>query len=230
MTDRFPGDATLQRDGRTYALVAGAAGGVVTPDELERIARVAREYAVPLVKLTQGQRIALLGIAANDLPAIEGALGLDQGRDGGPCLKYVAACPGMAACRWGMQDALGLAAAVEARLGGRALPSKLKVGVSGCARNCATCSACDLGFMGTGRGWTVLFGGNGGRRPRLATPVGATLATADALDLAARLVDHYAANARPGERTARFMERTGERATPDRVLRFAPYLSVDGEP
>lgn len=227
MTDRFTGDATLQRDGGTYSLVAGAARGGVTPDGLERIARVAREYAVPLVKQARGQRTAL-GIAADGLPAIAGALGLDQGRDGGPCLKYVAACPGTAPCRGGMQDALGLGAVLEARLGGRPLPSRLKVGVSGCTRNCGTCFACGPGFMATGRGRMVFFGGDGGRRPRLAAPVGANLATGEALDLA--MVDHYAANARPVERTARFMERTGERAIRDRVLRLAPYLPADGGP
>lgn len=228
MTDSSRGEALAQRDGQTYGLVVGGAGGVVTPGELERIARAARDFAVPLVKLTTGQRIALLGIAERDLPAVAAALGLDGHRPPGPCLKYVAACPGTTACRWGMQDALAFASALEARFGGRELPSKLKCGVSGCTRNCGAVFARDLGFMGTGRGWMVFFGGNGGRRPRTADLVGANLAGSEALDLAARLVDHYATNARPGERTARYVERVGMATVRDEVLRFAPYLSLEG--
>lgn len=227
MTEHSLGEAVLQRDGCRYGLVVGGAGGVVTPDDLERIARVGREYAIPLVKLTTGQRIALLGIEERDLPAVAAALGLDGHRLPGPCVKYVAACPGTTACRWGVQDALALAAALEARFSGRALPGKVKVGVSGCARNCGSCFARDLGFVGTGRGWMVFFGGNGGRHPRTADRVGANLTADQALDLAARLVDHYAANARTGERTAGFLERVGLEAVRDDVLRFVPYLPLE---
>jgi NAD(P)H-nitrite reductase large subunit len=226
MTDRTIGDAVLERDGTTYGLVIGDAGGVVTPELLERIARVAGEHAIPLIKLTRGQRVALLGIPEADLPPVADALGLDD-RLPGPCMKYVAACPGTAACRWGMQDALGLAAALEARLGGRMLPSKLKLCVSGCIRNCGTGFAYDLGFMGAGRGWTVFYGGNGGRHPRHADLDCANLTGDQAVDLAARLVDHYAANARQRERTARFVERIGPATIRDDVLRFVPYLPLE---
>lgn len=227
MTENVTGEAVLQRDGRTYGLVVGGAGGVVTPEELERIARTARDFAVPLVKLTTGQRIALLGIAESDLEGVATALGLGGSGSPGPCLKYVTACPGVSACRWGMQDALALAAALEARFAGRALPGKLKIGVSGCTRNCASCFSRDLAFIGTDRGWTVLFGGNGGRRPRTGDVVGANLADDHALDLASRLIEHYAANARPKERTARFVERVGPGTIRDEVLRFAPYLPLE---
>ncbi len=44
---------------------------------------------------------------------------------------------------------------------------------------------------------------------------------------AARLVDHYAANAQPKERTARFVERVGLEAVRADVLRFAPYLPLE---
>lgn len=129
-----------------------------------------------------------------------------------------------------MQDALWLAAALEGRFGRRTLPSKLKIGVSGCIHNCGTCFAYDLGSMGTGRGWMVFYGGNGGRHPRNADLVGANLTGDQALDLAARLVDHYVSNARPNERTARFVERVGPGAIRDGVLLFAPYLPLEDGP
>ncbi len=228
MIDSNLGEAVLQRDGTTYGLVVGGAGGVVTPDDLERIACTAREFNVPLIKVTTGQRIALLGIAERDLPRVAAALGLEGHRLPGPCLKYVAACPGTDACRWGMQDALGLASALEARFGGRQFPSKVKMGVAGCTRNCGTCFTRDLGFMGTARGWMVFFGGNGGRRTRNADVVGSNLEQDQALDLAARLLEYYGTNALPGERTARFVERLGIEAIRNDVLRFIPYLPLHG--
>ena len=41
-----------------------------TPDELRRIADVADKYDVPLVKLTGGQRIDLVGVPKEQLPAV----------------------------------------------------------------------------------------------------------------------------------------------------------------
>ena len=228
MAQTTVGDAVIQRDGKTYGLMVGGAGGVVTPEELERIARVAREHAVPLIKLTRGQRIALLGIPPEQVTAVARAVGIGDRQVAGPCLKYVAACPGTAACKWGMQDALALARVLEERFEGRLLPSKLKIGVSGCTRNCSTSFACDLGFIGAGRGWMVLFGGNGARRPRNADLVASNLSDDQALDLARRLVDYYAANARAGERTARFVERVGLETIRAELLRFVPYLALEG--
>ncbi|KAF5060510.1 Nitrite reductase [anaerobic digester metagenome] len=228
MADKIVGDAVIQRDGTSYGLMVGGAGGVVTPEELERIARIAREHAVPLIKLTRGQRIALLGIPPGEVAAVARAVGIGERQIAGPCLKYVAACPGTTACKWGMQDALGLARVLEERIGARPLPSKLKIGVSGCTRNCSASFACDLGFIGSGRGWMVFFGGNGARRPRNADLVASNLSDDQALDLARRLVDYYAANARAGERTARFVERVGLETVRADLLRFVPYLPLEG--
>ena len=142
-------------------------------------------------------------------------------------MKYVAACPGAVACRWGMQDALALARVLEERFEGRLLPSKLKIGVSGCARNCSSSFLSDLGFIGTWRGWMVFFGGNGARRPRIADLVASNLSDAQALDLADRLVDYYATHGRSGERTARFVERLGLETIRSELLRFVPFLPLE---
>ena len=59
--------ANIQKDG-TFSVVPQMNGGVTTPDQLRRIADVAEKYDVPMVKLTGGQRIDLLGIKKEDLP------------------------------------------------------------------------------------------------------------------------------------------------------------------
>jgi nitrite reductase (NADH) large subunit len=58
--------ANIQKDG-TYSVVPRMYGGVTTPDQLRKIADVADKYAVPMVKVTGGQRIDLLGVKKEDL-------------------------------------------------------------------------------------------------------------------------------------------------------------------
>ena len=50
-------------------LIPQMKGGVTTPAQLRKIADVAEKYEVPMVKVTGGQRIDLLGVRKEDLPA-----------------------------------------------------------------------------------------------------------------------------------------------------------------
>lgn len=61
--------ANIQKDG-TYSVMPRMWGGMTTPDELRAIADAADRYNVPAVHVTGGQRIDLLGVQKNDLPAI----------------------------------------------------------------------------------------------------------------------------------------------------------------
>lgn len=219
--------AILQRDGKTFGISTRTAAGIITPDHLERVAAVARKYRVPLVKITSGQRIGLFGIQEEQLPGIFGDLGADADRTGGPCLHYVQACPGTETCKFGNQDSLGLALSVEERFRDRIYPAKLKIGVSGCPRCCGESHTRDIGIMGTSRGWTVIFGGNSGTRPRLGDMIAKNLSGEEALDLVERLLEYYRNHANPKERTARFMERIGMDALRSDLLAFIPYLPVE---
>jgi nitrite reductase (NADH) large subunit len=78
---RFVNDrvhANIQKDG-TFSVVPQMRGGVTTPDQLRRIADVAEKYQVPMVKLTGGQRIDLLGIRKEDLPGVWADLDMPSG-------------------------------------------------------------------------------------------------------------------------------------------------------
>ncbi|MDZ4194679.1 MAG: nitrite reductase large subunit NirB, partial [Pseudomonas sp.] len=70
--------ANIQKDG-TYSVVPRMWGGVTNPSELRRIADVADKYNVPMVKVTGGQRIDLLGIKKDDLPAVWKDLDMPSG-------------------------------------------------------------------------------------------------------------------------------------------------------
>jgi NAD(P)H-nitrite reductase large subunit len=222
-----PEGAILQRDGMTYAVVTRIPAGIVTPDDLGKIARLARKYRVPILKITSGQRIALVGLKPEDVQKVTGELGSLAKPESAPCVRFVQACLGTETCRFGNQDAIGLAKSVDDMFKGQTFPAKIKIGISGCPRCCGESHIRDIGIMGTNRGWTVFFGGNGGTRPRFGDGVARDLSATEALDCAQRLLEYYRINAKQHERTARFMERTGMETLKSGVLSFLPYIPVE---
>jgi len=204
-----PRGAFIQRDKKNYAIVPRISGGLVTPDFLENVARVARKYNIPLIKLTSAQRLALVGLNPEDVEEIWRELGAEVGPAVGPCVHYVKACPGIAACRFGILDSLGLGLRLEKEFLGMDLPAKVKIGVSGCPNKCGEAYVRDIGLFGKKSGWTFIFGGNSGARPRIGDIIAENLSDEQVIELARKCLDYYKANARGRERTARFIERIG---------------------
>jgi NAD(P)H-nitrite reductase large subunit len=225
MTHRTGG--ILQRDGKTFAMVTRIPAGIVTPETLEKIASVARKYRVPVVKLTSGQRIMLIGLRDQDLDPAFRDLGEIAGKETAPCVKYVETCLGTDVCRYGVQDSIELGLELEKDYYGIEFPAKLKFGVSGCLRCCGESYIRDIGLVGTTKGWTVVFGGNSGRRPSLGKEIAKDLSRADALDLVHRLLEYYRNNARQKERTARFLERVGFEQLRSELLTLLPYIRLE---
>ncbi len=209
MSDTTPEGAILQRDKETWAIVPRTPMGMLTPEILTRLNDVVRKWNIPIVKITSGQRIALVGIREEDIDAIWADLGRDIGRATELCVHYVQACPGTAVCRLGVQDSLGLGKQLEEKYVGVDFPAKVKMGVSGCPLSCAESKLRDVGVTGTKQGFNVFFGGNAGNRPRFADQLGKNLTHEEALALVDKLLTHYRENARNRERTARFVERVG---------------------
>jgi NAD(P)H-nitrite reductase large subunit len=130
-------------------------------------------------------------------------------------------------CRYGNQDSISLARALDGQFKEQAFPAKIKIGVSGCPRCCGESHTRDIGIMGTNKGWTVFFGGNAGTRPRFADLIARDLLATEALDCAQRCVDYYRSHAKPHERTARFMERVGIDTLKSELLTLLPYIPVE---
>ena len=125
-------------------------GGMTTPDELRAIADAADKYNVPTVHVTGGQRIDLLGVKGEDLPAIWkdlNAAGMVSGHAYAKGLRTVKTCVGKDHCRFGTQDSTGLGIKLEKALWGSWTPHKVKLAVSGCPRNCAEATCKDIGVV-----------------------------------------------------------------------------------
>ena len=225
MTD--PKGAIRQRDGITYAVITRMPAGIVTPDDLENVAKVGRKYKVPMLKITSGQRIALVGIAPENVQGVIDDLGPLAKPETAPCVRFVQACLGTDMCRYGNQDSLGLAKSVDERFKDQTFPAKIKIGISGCPRCCGESHTRDIGIIGTNRGWTVLFGGNGGTRPRFGDSIARDLTTGEARDCVQRLAGYYRTHAKNHERTARFMERVGMDTLKSELLTLLPYIPIE---
>ncbi len=155
--------ANIQKDG-TYSVMPRMWGGMTTPDELIAIAEAARKYDAA-VKVTGGQRIDLLGVKKEDLPAIWADLndaGMVSGHAYTKGLRTVKTCVGSDWCRFGTQDSTGLGIKLEKRLWGSWTPHKVKLGVSGCPRNCAEATCKDVGIICVDSGYQVGVAGAAG--------------------------------------------------------------------
>lgn len=226
MTNSTEG-AILQRDGKTYAVTTRIPAGIITPEQLETIARVGRKYHVPVLKVTSGLRVLLAGIQPEDVARVFADLGPLAKPETSPCVKFVHACIGTEMCKYGKQDSIGLARTIENQFKDQSFPAKIKIGVSGCPRCCSESHTRDIGIIGTTRGWMVFFGGNGGTRPRLGDLIAWDLTASEAVDCAQRLSEYYRSHANKHERTARFMERIGIDTLKSELLTLIPYIPIE---
>lgn len=217
-TEEAPKGAILQRDKETYAIVPRIPCGLLTKEKLRNLATVVEKYDIPIVKLTSGHRIALVGMKADQINAIYADLGMDPGKATELCLHYVQACPGTEVCKFGIQDSLGFGIKLEAMLAGRETPAKLKVGVSGCPFTCAEGLVRDIGVTGRKKGWNVSFGGNSGKQARVGDILAEEIGTEEVITLINRCIDFYAEHGKKKERTSRFIERIGIDAFKEAVL------------
>lgn len=208
-TTSIPPGAILQRDKQTYAIVPRLPGGVISLEILKSLSAVVEKYRIPMVKITSGQRIALIGIEAEQLEGIWRDLGLEAGKAAELCLHYVQACPGKTVCTFGVQDSLAFGIRLEDYFSARDFPAKVKFGVSGCPFSCAESAVRDIGVVGRKKGWTVSFGGSSTRKPRAGDVLAEDLSDRQATELIERCLDFYAAHGKKKERTAAFIERIG---------------------
>ncbi|HEY8616102.1 nitrite reductase large subunit NirB [Phenylobacterium sp.] len=156
--------ANIQKDG-TYSVVPRMWGGLTSADELRAIAEVVDKFDIPTVKVTGGQRIDLLGVKKDDLPAVWADLnraGMVSGHAYAKGLRTVKTCVGSEWCRFGTQDSTGLGVRLEKFMWGSWTPAKLKLAVSGCPRNCAEATCKDIGVVCVDSGYEIHIGGAAG--------------------------------------------------------------------
>lgn len=206
INDRVHGN--IQKDG-SFSVVPRMRGGVTTPAELRRIADVAEKFEVPCVKVTGGQRIDLLGIKKEDLPAVWEALDMPSGYAYAKSVRTVKTCVGQEFCRFGLGESMKAGIELEELIEGLYTPHKVKLAVSGCPRNCAESLIKDIGIVAIEGGWECYVGGGGAGTIKKGELLAKVETKDDVLRLAVIFLQYYRENGEYLERTMPFVERVG---------------------
>jgi nitrite reductase (NADH) large subunit len=201
--------ANIQKDGR-FSVVPQMPGGITSPAQLRRIADVAERYRIPLVKLTGGQRIDLLGVRKEDLPKVWEDLGMPSGYAYGKSYRTCKSCVGSDFCRFGLGDSISLAQKIEHEFQGFDSPHKMKLATAGCPRNCSEAMVKDLGAVAVEGGkWEIYIGGAAGSSVRKGDILCVVDSHEDVLKYMGRFIQYYRENAKYLERTHGFVQRLG---------------------
>ena len=199
--------ANMQKDG-TYSVVPRVPAGEITPEKLIVLGEVARRYGL-YTKITGALRVDMFGARLEQLPEIWRELvdaGFESGQAYGKALRNVKSCVGSTWCRYGVQDSVGMAVRLELRYRGLRSPHKFKMGVSGCARECAEARGKDVGIISTTDGWNLYTGGNGGANPAHAQLLAQGLDDETLVRYIDRYLMYYIRTADRMQRTARWQE------------------------
>ena len=230
--------ANIQKDG-TYSVVPRMWGGTTSAAELRRIADTVDKFKIPAVKVTGGQRIDLLGVKKEDLPAVWHSLGMPSGHAYGKTLRTVKTCVGSEWCRFGTQDSTRMGIELERALWRMYAPHKVKLAVSGCPRNCAESGIKDVGIVGVDSGWEVYVAGNAGIKTEVAHFFVKLKTAQEVLEVAGAFLQLYREEGWYLERTVHYVARVGLEHCKARVLedlanRAALWerlqFALDGEP
>jgi nitrite reductase [NAD(P)H] large subunit len=203
--------ANIQKDG-TFSVVPRMWGGVTSAKELRAIADVVDKFEIPTVKVTGGQRIDMLGVKKEDLPAVWadlGKAGFVSGHAYAKGLRTVKTCVGTEWCRFGTQDSTHLGIRIEKFMWGSWTPAKVKMAVSGCPRNCAEATCKDVGVVCVDSGYDIHFAGAAGLDIKGTEVLCQVKSEDEALEYIVALVQMYREQGRYLERIYKWTRRVG---------------------
>lgn len=207
----------LQRDKKTYAIAPHIPCGLVTPETLEKLAAVARKYETTAIKITSAARIALIGIKEEDIDHVWEDLSTEKGHPVGLCVRSIKVCPGSKFCRLAQQDSIEIGMQLDQIYHGVKMPSKMKMAVSGCKIQCAENCIKDISIYGTATGWTVLVGGMGGIKPRLAEILVENISAEEALQVIEKTISYYKDYGKP-QRLGFIVDKMGIESMKEAIL------------
>lgn len=217
--------ANIQKDG-TYSVIPRMYGGVTSSDQLRKIADVADKYAVPMVKVTGGQRIDLLGVKKEDLVDMWADLDMPSGYAYSKGIRTVKTCVGSEFCRFGTQNSTQMGIDIEKAFDHMWAPHKVKFAVSGCPRNCAESGIKDVGIIGVDSGWEIYVGGNGGIKTEVAQFLCKVKTHDEVLEYSGAFIQIYREEARYLDRTVHWIHRVGLEYVKKRVIEDAEGRSA----
>lgn len=202
--------ANLQkiRDGkRTYAITPHIPGGFITPENLEKIARVTKKYN-GVLKITSGQRILITNLNYDDIESIWDELDMKPAVKSQNSIKNVEICPA-GFCKRSKYNTIGLGMKLSKKYQWMEMPCRTKIGVAGCKNACGSVYSKDIGVIADKSGLMVTIGGSAGYNQRMADILASDLNEEETLLLIEKLIHYYKMNAEAGEKLGFFIDRVG---------------------
>jgi NAD(P)H-nitrite reductase large subunit len=202
--------AIIQRDKETYAVAPHIPGGFISVADFRKMVDTAEKYHATALKMTSGQRVAVIGLEQEKLDAFWKDIERNIGYAIGLCVRMVKYCPGTTYCRHGKQDAMGVGNELDRRHHGRPLSAKFKIGVAGCEYACNAPRFKEVGLLGLPDGWQVHIGGTCGAKPRFGDIVAEKLTDDQAIAMTDNIIKWYASgNFKPKVRMGRIIDELG---------------------
>ncbi|GIM29947.1 NAD(P)/FAD-dependent oxidoreductase [Clostridium polyendosporum] len=214
-----PKYAVLQKvrdNRRTFGITPRIPGGFVKPEELIKLAEVAQKYN-GTIKITSGQRIAILGLEADDVDKVWSELGMEPAVLSTYSVKNVEMCPA-AFCKRAKQNSLKLAMHLEKRFYGASTPNRTKIGVAGCRNSCTSAYSKDIAVIGDIKGYIVAVGGSAGYHPKLPNIIAENLSEKEAYEMVESVYEYYNKEAQFGEKLGDFVERVSVESFKNKVI------------
>ncbi|NLM04114.1 MAG: NAD(P)/FAD-dependent oxidoreductase [Clostridiales bacterium] len=193
---------------RRYGITPNIMGGFIKPEELERIAKVAKKYN-GVLKITSGQRILITNLKEEDLPNIWEELEMEPAVISQNSVKNVEMCPA-GFCKRMKYNTIGMSVKLFKKYNQMEMPCRTKIGIAGCRNACGGVYSKDVGVIADINGLLmVTAGGSAGFHPRVADIIERDLTEKEALEFIDKLFEFYKTNAEPGEKISHFIERIG---------------------
>ncbi|HJJ94941.1 MAG TPA: 4Fe-4S binding protein [Methanocorpusculum sp.] len=124
--------------------------GMLTPDQMSGIARIARRFGVDQVHCTTRQTVELLHVKHEDLEKMAAALdknGTPVGAERDEVVN-ITSCLGTQNCKYAVIDSLSLAKKIDEKFFGREMPVKVRIAISACPNGCTSERLNEIGITG----------------------------------------------------------------------------------
>jgi NAD(P)H-nitrite reductase len=205
-----PSFAVLQKvhnGERMFGITPRIPGGFISPKDLITIANVAEKYKGQ-IKITSGQRIAILRIKPEDVENAWKDLGMEPGVRSSYSVKNVEICPA-AFCKRAKQNSVKLGLRLEKKYYGKSAPNRTKFAVTGCLNACTSANSKDIAILADKEGYIIRVGGSAGFHPRLPDEVATGLTEEQAENMVDSIFEYYSNNAELGDKLGPFIDRIG---------------------
>jgi len=144
------GGYIVQRNPEYFTVRLRVPGGILTSEQLAAIGSIANKYGQGQVHLTIRQGVQIPYVKYERLGEITKEL-MEIGTPPGSCgprVRNITACVGMPECPSANINTYELTRKIDEKYFDRDLPTKIKIGITGCPNSCGKPQLNDIGIMG----------------------------------------------------------------------------------